>query len=1078
MNYQAFFRIFFAILILSLNFQVTGVKATGNWNATSLTNLHGNPHCGDVSFKQAYEIDLGSEFRAVVSEDFDNDGRVDIATTSIHASIGLSIIRNLGDDNYAARQDFPLVFETPTNIYSKDLDADGKRDIVLTYFTGNKMSLFRNTSTGPGVISFAPRADYLLMGNSEHLAFGDVDGDGVEDIIAAAFDTQPGLTVFRNISSGTGGITLAPRVDITHGSAYRTITLADFDSDGKLDVALARQSGAGVMRNLSSGPGNISFAAPVTFSRPNEAWAILAGDFNGDGKADLASVNQISSDNVSILRNTSSGVGNIGFAAAQHFFSGPFPAGGIVKDFDGDGKIDIATLNGANSVSILQNTTPALASNFTFAPRPWDFGVGISPFRFSLGDMNADGKIDLVVSNREGYSISILENNGVQNGVIDFIARKDYVTPRNSVGTVIGVTDVATGDFDGDGDKDIAIALDPNRNVFKITILRNDGTGHFPSMTDVSTPGVEANYLEAGDFDNDGRTDLVYLTLEGGFGSLRNTSNGTGNIGFSVTPHAGGYASPVPMKIGDFDADGKQDVLITYQPSIFSNQAARVLHNNSTLGAMSFSETALLNLQGSSFRPGVADLNLDNKAEIFYQQDSSVSNAVTVQHNTSTAPGQISFTAVDVINPGVRFGISETDDFDGDGKIDLLGQAGNDLSVLRNITSSPAVNFAPRVILPLLFSAPRVIGDFDGDSKKDAIVISSFVSNSFITVLKNTSQGESINFIAGKKFATNESPSAGSIREIVKDDFDNNGLPDLVSGFHSSSTGSVSVLLNNTCRQTANAPFDFDGDGKTDLSIYRPSANVWWYLRSIDNADRVYTFGGPTDVLTPADYTGDGRTDVAFFRPSTGEWFVLRSEDNAFYAFTFGAAGDVPAPADFDGDGKADAAVFRPSNATWYILKSSGGIDIRQFGADGDVPTVADYDGDGKADIGVYRPSNGTWWIQRSTAGPLAFQFGAVGDQAVQGDYTGDGKTDIAVFRPSTGEWFVLTSETFGVYAFSFGANGDLPAPGDYDGDGKTDAAIFRPSTGTWFALGSTSGVQITQFGAAGDKPVPASFIP
>jgi hypothetical protein len=275
-----------------------------------------------------------------------------------------------------------------------------------------------------------------------------------------------------------------------------------------------------------------------------------------------------------------------------------------------------------------------------------------------------------------------------------------------------------------------------------------------------------------------------------------------------------------------------------------------------------------------------------------------------------------------------------------------------------------------------------------------------------------------------------------------------------------------------------NTLFDFDGDGKTDLSIFRPSIGIWWYLRSTDGADRVYQFGSGTDKLAPADFTGDGKSDIAFWRPSTGEWFVLRSEDNAFYAFTFGASGDIPAPGDFDGDGKADAAVFRPSNATWFILKSAGGVGIQQFGANGDVPTVADYDGDGKADIGIYRPSLGQWWIQRSTAGLLAFQFGAAGDKAVPGDYTGDGKTDIAIWRPSTGEWFVLASETFGVYAFPFGANGDIPAPGDYDGDGKTDAAIFRPSTGTWFVQRSTAGVMITQFGSNNDKPVPAAFIP
>jgi hypothetical protein len=138
--------------------------------------------------------------------------------------------------------------------------------------------------------------------------------------------------------------------------------------------------------------------------------------------------------------------------------------------------------------------------------------------------------------------------------------------------------------------------------------------------------------------------------------------------------------------------------------------------------------------------------------------------------------------------------------------------------------------------------------------------------------------------------------------------------------------------------------YDFDGDGKTDVAIFRPSIGVWWYLRSIDGADRLYQFGLGSDKQVPADYTGDGRTDVAFFHPTTGEWFVERSEDDQFYAFTFGAPGDIPAPGDYDGDGKADAAVFRPSIASWFILGSTSGVQIvPQFGSAEDKPVPASF---------------------------------------------------------------------------------------------------------------------------------------
>lgn len=271
---------------------------------------------------------------------------------------------------------------------------------------------------------------------------------------------------------------------------------------------------------------------------------------------------------------------------------------------------------------------------------------------------------------------------------------------------------------------------------------------------------------------------------------------------------------------------------------------------------------------------------------------------------------------------------------------------------------------------------------------------------------------------------------------------------------------------------------DFDGDRKTDISIFRPSSGQWWYSKSSDGQPSALQFGNSTDKIVPADFTGDGKTDVAVWRPTTGEWFILRSEDSNFYAFPFGQSGDIPAPGDFDNDGKADPAVFRPSTATWYIQASSQGIIIQQFGASGDIPQIGDYDGDGRADVAVYRPNVGQWWVNRTTSGIFAVQFGSSTDKPVAQDFTGDGKTDVAFWRPSSGEWFILRSEDSTYFAFPYGIATDLPAPGDYDGDGRADAAVFRPSTGSWFVNRSTQGTLITSWGTNGDSPVPGAFIP
>ena len=273
---------------------------------------------------------------------------------------------------------------------------------------------------------------------------------------------------------------------------------------------------------------------------------------------------------------------------------------------------------------------------------------------------------------------------------------------------------------------------------------------------------------------------------------------------------------------------------------------------------------------------------------------------------------------------------------------------------------------------------------------------------------------------------------------------------------------------------------DFDGDGKSDISVWRPETGTFYVANSSNSSYTILNFGLSTDILAPGDYDGDGKTDFAIWRPETGVWHLYSR--SIYRSFTFGASGDIPVPADYDGDGRTDPAVFRPSNGVWYIWNSfdSRGTSYTtvQFGLNGDKPVPDDYDGDGRADMAVFRPSNGEWWINRSTAGVVAAAFGVASDRPVQADYSGDGRADIAFWRPSTGEWFVLRSDDASYYSVPFGQSGDKPSVGDYDGDGKSDIGVFRPETGVWYISQSQSGVLITQFGVAADNPVPAAYTP
>lgn len=270
---------------------------------------------------------------------------------------------------------------------------------------------------------------------------------------------------------------------------------------------------------------------------------------------------------------------------------------------------------------------------------------------------------------------------------------------------------------------------------------------------------------------------------------------------------------------------------------------------------------------------------------------------------------------------------------------------------------------------------------------------------------------------------------------------------------------------------------DFDGDGKTDISVYRPSDGVWYLNRSTQGFIG-YQFGIAEDVPTPGDFDGDAKADLAVWRPSTGTWYRINSGSGTSSTAVFGQLGDVPQSGDFDGDGKDDIAVFRPSNGTWYWQNSSTGqYSGVQFGQNLDLPVAGDYDGDGKDDIAVFRPSTGVWYRLNSGNGQVfTTTFGQAGDMPVNADYDGDSHEDIAVFRPSDGIWYWQNSLNGQYRAVLWGLNGDIPVPGDYDGDGKNDQAVVRG--GVWYINRSTAGSFATTWGFGTDVPIPKKYIP
>jgi hypothetical protein len=242
-------------------------------------------------------------------------------------------------------------------------------------------------------------------------------------------------------------------------------------------------------------------------------------------------------------------------------------------------------------------------------------------------------------------------------------------------------------------------------------------------------------------------------------------------------------------------------------------------------------------------------------------------------------------------------------------------------------------------------------------------------------------------------------------------------------------------------------PGDYDSDGKTDFAVFRPVYSVspavdhgTWYIAGSIGGGQL-DFGLSTDKPVPADYDGDGRTDIAVWRKSNATWYIVYSSTNTVVYGSLAAtptSTDDAAPADYDGDGRADLSIF--TGSAFHILKSSNLQETSTtFGAGGDKPVPADFDGDGKADIALWRGgSTGTWYIlQSSNSQTATVSFGIGTDTPVHNDYDGDGKVDIALWRGTAsgagndvGKWYIINSSNpSNVREETWGGAGDIPVP-------------------------------------------------
>ena len=359
-----------------------------------------------------------------------------------------------------------------------------------------------------------------------------------------------------------------PNVDFANGGGPFSVAIGDLDGDGKPDLAVANfnSDNVSVYRNTSAS-GSIaagSFAPKVDFATEVQPRSVAIGDLDGDGKPDLVVANA-SSDNISVLRNTSAS-GSItagSFAPKVNFANGLRPTSVAIGDLDGDGKPDLVVVNeSSNTVSVLRNTSSSGSITAgSFAPQV-DFATGNTPRSVAIGDLDGDGKPDLAVANLFSSNVSVYRNTSSSGSIT-----AGSFAPAVDFATSVGPVSLAIGDLDGDGKPDLAVA---NSSSISVSVLRNTSSsgsitaGSFAPIVNFAT-GFGPRSLAIGDLDGDGKPDLAVTNEYSNTVSVLRNTSASGNItagSFAPKVDFATGVEPYSVAIGDLDGDGKPDLAV------------------------------------------------------------------------------------------------------------------------------------------------------------------------------------------------------------------------------------------------------------------------------------------------------------------------------------------------------------------------------------------------------------------------------------------------------------------------------------------------------------------------------------
>jgi len=958
---------------MKTKFAITLTKTLTVFLVAVLIGLIQAAHVSAQSFAPPASYTVGTNPFDGALGDFNGDGKPDLAVAN-NTTHNISVLLGNGDGTFGAKTDYD-VGQQAYGVVITDLNSDGKLDIVAE----TSFSLTEGVSVllGNGNGTFQTRVDYLFSGLAQP-----------KSILASDFnnDTKPDIVVIdgdgASVLLGNGDGTLQPAVGYGSSSFATSVAVGDFNVDGKMDLAVSSYGVSGTV-SIMLGKGDGTFFPQVDYASAPSPFSIVKGDFNGDSKLDLATAN-VQVDSVSILLGNGDGT----FAAPVNYGGGGFPYELSTGDINSDGKSDLVIAGNGSGLRVLKGNGDGTFQKSVNFEGGGNFAIVL--------DLNGDSKPD-IVSAQGANSVAVFINQSGPHNISGTVkdtnnAPLSDTTLVLSGGTPVIITTDATGSFAfNDLTAGQTYTLTPAKLNYTFAPL-NQTFNNLSSNVVASFTGTLNNYTISGrarDLAGNGLAGVT-ITLSGAMtGTI--TTGADGTYAFTNLPGGGHYT--VTPSLAKF----------TFGPlsSTVTNLSSNRVFNFSGFRAIYTISGGVLNVDnGFNIDGFVIHLTGTNTLTAVTSFDGYRFAALPVDGDftvTASQPNRL-FTNYKLLPPTSHSFTALSSDMTANFSAKRLGFSTG--------------NFNPLGIAS---------GDLNGDGKLDVAVATTTGSN--IHVLLGNGDGTLQSEVP---YAANSNPA-----DVVIADFDGDGKADVASA--NSFGGDVSIFIGNgdgTLKTRVNYPVgfqpgnlslsDFNNDGKIDIAAL--GGGALGILLGNGNGTFQPVLGRPiaTAVFSvlPGDLNGDGKQDLVLLG-FPGNVLVLIGRGDG----TFDNPVSYPAPnevvkatlADFNSDGKLDVAVASrlPDVLTIMLGRGDGTF---QPGTTTSIGTTArdlishDFDGDGKLDLAV--AAGGLGFLRGNGDGtfspPVFYPGGSSSESLVAGDFNSDGKLDVALSSGGSSEVTVL----------------------------------------------------------------------